>query len=179
MKPMRDKGSETKRITRREFIAGAAAAGTLGALPGIAQAACAKLYTAASSQREMLTSVFRDTGVAIEFADAGASHVDSELVRVSVSNLNKQPVELRKLSPGRVHLNGKAYSLNARLASGPITVRGGGVYHVWLHPEKDPQHETMESPDNSKGGLVALNIARKTGNGGVHRDTQMAFAVIA
>jgi len=139
---------------RRKLLQGTGAVVAVTLVPAATAAACNKF-----------TGKEPDSGLTVEVADAGVSHVDAELLRVSVSNQTKNDIQLSSITPGALNIDGQSYNLNSALGKGPLTIKPNTVRHFWLSPDSYYKPRNNINLDTrSQLANLPVNILRATGS---------------
>lgn len=125
-----DAKSTIQNPTRRKVLKGTGAVAVAALIPAASASASNKFADKLNNHK------LKDSGLAVEVADAGVSHVDAELLRVSISNQSKDAVQLSNIAPAGLKIDGQSYNLNLALGKGPLTVKPNTVRHLWLSPDR-------------------------------------------
>jgi len=166
--------------TRRQILKGMAyggAAVTLPALPALASASSAPALADSDINAEQLP--LQAAGVAVEFSDPEANHIDGAMARVSISNNTDKDIELKHLSPGAITTKDGVYNLNARLEQSPVQVGPNGVYHLWIRPDREAKSVVPATVNASTQAMVPVTIVRGNTVARPVQHTRLAHAMFA
>jgi len=104
------------------------------------------------------------------------SNVDSELVRVTLSNSSGKTIELKNVAPGGVTLNGMMYDLNTTLSKGSIKVEPNGIKHLYISPQPYSNTGSIQTDEQSDSTLISMSVVEQKFNRST-RQTQMAHVI--
>lgn len=133
------------------MLKGIGASGAAVMLPTAVSANCSHRKSAIARAESV------HSGLSIEFADADASGVDADLVRVAISNTTPRAITLHRLSPGSIRVGEQSFNFNNQLAAGAVTIDADSTRYFWLSPSSHvdlPQAKNLASGNNVMVSVV-------------------------